>query len=1485
MKYSIESRRLSPLQFLLPIRLPSSLLPGALHHLTLRSQAGKLFALAIILLLGYLAGRSAPTPPAPTPPRYSVANGEYANFILDNSTQTLYGIGSGGTGIGSNTGQAGYPIPCQFPSANTKIVFVAAGLHTASCIDVNGNVYFTGPNEDGTLGNGTTTGGVNNFVQVTTDATGKPFNNVKYLRMGSSIFTGGAGYGAIIYAIKNDGTLWVWGNTQGGYAGNGAYGSVQTKPIQITSFPAGTQITKLVVYNIVIALDANGGVWTWAGNGNPALLGNAGQTNYETPHQITLPSKATDIAGGGFFSYALLANQSLYGWGWYTGYMGVGSSPGSNTPGLNPPNAPMLLDTSLDLPAKIAHLSTNNTTTYAILTDGSLWAWGGNECGQAGIGKELNYNLYTVNPAPYGGTPAPYAWNQDMSTAQYQVHKPVNIAPGLNNFVGLSEGVCAVWYKFAVDANGQLYSWGRNKSGILANGIMIGNYINGTIISTYPNALDVPYVTAINPFASGQTTIQSTSPWCITHPTANSCSLYPVPANTAPSALIAGVKNGSANITASTVSLDGSASSDNVHISYYVWTQVSGPNTPIISIPSGKTVNISGLKTGTFVFQLRVTDNGWMSDSTRYTLNVNPTAVHPVDSAGPALTITLPTNSVTLTGTASETGGTIAATKWSQLSGPGTATFANAAALSTTASGLIQGGYVFQLTATDANGVAVQSTVKITVNPAPVPGTPTVNAGATQTITLPASSVTLTGSGSEVNGTIASYQWTQLSGPSTATIGTATLASTSVSGLEQGSYTFQLTVTDNSGKKATASDTVSVDPANIPSGSPSPATAKYSVANGEYANFLLDNTTQTLYGVGNRVIGNGTNTGLPGSPIPCQFPTANTKIVFAAAGLHTASCIDVNGNVYFTGPNEDGTLGNGTTTGGVNNFVQVTTDATGKPFNNVKYLRMGSSIFTGGAGYGAIIYAIKHDGTLWVWGNTQGGYAGNGAYGSVQTKPIQITSFPAGTQITKLVVSNIVIALDANGGVWTWAGNGNPALLGNASQTNYETPHQITLPSKATDIAGGGFFSYALLANQSLYGWGWYTGYMGVGSSPGSNTPGLNPPNAPMLLDTSLDLPAKIAHLSTNNTTTYAILTDGSLWAWGGNECGQAGVGQELNYKLYTVNPAPYGGTPAPYAWNQDMSTAQYQVHKPVNIAPGLNNFVGLSEGVCAVWYKFAVDANGQLYSWGRNKDGVLANGVMEGDYITGNIAATYPNSFDVPYLTAVNPFEMTETIYSTSPECLSVPGANFCSAYPIPLNTPPVANAGSNQTVPGPTAALDGSASKDNSAIVYYIWSQVSGPNQAVISIPSGAKANLLGLTKGTYVFQLKVIDNGWLSDSAKVTITVQNVFAGQNADILSNAPESPTATDSLPADKAAFAIYPNPVTDQFTLVIGNKYMGTVNVQLIDATGVIRHQYSFTKDLQTTQYNISASDLLPGIYFLRVQIGSWSGTLKIVKK
>lgn len=85
---------------------------------------------------------------------------------------------------------------------------------------------------------------------------------------------------------------------------------------------------------------------------------------------------------------------------------------------------------------------------------------------------------------------------------------------------------------------------------------------------------------------------------------------------------------------------------------------------------------------------------------------------------------------------------------------------------------------------------------------------PVVNAGIDTTITLPANTATLHGSASDPDGSISSYAWTKVSGPSGSSFGSPTAATTTVVGLTQGVYVFRLTATDNGG--APAMDEISV---------------------------------------------------------------------------------------------------------------------------------------------------------------------------------------------------------------------------------------------------------------------------------------------------------------------------------------------------------------------------------------------------------------------------------------------------------------------------------------------------------------------------------------------------------------------------------------------------------------------------------------------------------------------------------------------------
>lgn len=84
---------------------------------------------------------------------------------------------------------------------------------------------------------------------------------------------------------------------------------------------------------------------------------------------------------------------------------------------------------------------------------------------------------------------------------------------------------------------------------------------------------------------------------------------------------------------------------------------------------------------------------------------------------------------------------------------------------------------------------------------------PTANAGTNQALPAGTTSATLTGSGSDADGTVTGYSWVKLSGPS-CTITTPENAATSVTGLTAGTYIFQLTTTDNNG--ATGTDTVTI---------------------------------------------------------------------------------------------------------------------------------------------------------------------------------------------------------------------------------------------------------------------------------------------------------------------------------------------------------------------------------------------------------------------------------------------------------------------------------------------------------------------------------------------------------------------------------------------------------------------------------------------------------------------------------------------------
>lgn len=103
---------------------------------------------------------------------------------------------------------------------------------------------------------------------------------------------------------------------------------------------------------------------------------------------------------------------------------------------------------------------------------------------------------------------------------------------------------------------------------------------------------------------------------------------------------------------------------------------------------------------------------------------------------------------------------------------------------------------------------------------------PVANAGPDQTIVLPDNKASLDGTASaDQDGVITFYQWTKLSGPGSPSFTTATSSRTDVIDLQEGTYEFELSVTDDKGSIARDSALVIVLPAPPPPNKPPVADA------------------------------------------------------------------------------------------------------------------------------------------------------------------------------------------------------------------------------------------------------------------------------------------------------------------------------------------------------------------------------------------------------------------------------------------------------------------------------------------------------------------------------------------------------------------------------------------------------------------------------------------------------------------------------------
>jgi len=256
----------------------------------------------------------------------------------------------------------------------------------------------------------------------------------------------------------------------------------------------------------------------------------------------------------------------------------------------------------------------------------------------------------------------------------------------------------------------------------------------------------------------------------------------------------------------------GDADGDTLIYKWAILTQPAGGTATLSSavVPNPSFVaNVAGI----YVVQLTVNDGTYDSQPATVTITADAVNQAPVVSAGSNQTITLPDNSVTLNGSATDDGlpGGTLTFSWTEVSGPPGVTFSTPNQAVTIATFPDAGTYALQLTANDSQ-LSTSSTTSVIVKPA-VNQPPVVSAGPNQTVPFP-NTLTLRGSalsGNSPPGKV-SVMWSQVSGPPVS-FSDPTAPVTSAQFNSAGIYVLELTGAEN-GLSASSQLTISATIAN-----------------------------------------------------------------------------------------------------------------------------------------------------------------------------------------------------------------------------------------------------------------------------------------------------------------------------------------------------------------------------------------------------------------------------------------------------------------------------------------------------------------------------------------------------------------------------------------------------------------------------------------------------------------------------------------------
>ena len=226
-----------------------------------------------------------------------------------------------------------------------------------------------------------------------------------------------------------------------------------------------------------------------------------------------------------------------------------------------------------------------------------------------------------------------------------------------------------------------------------------------------------------------------------------------------------------------------------------LWSLISGPAGVTFANPTNLNTSVTiPTNLGTYNLQLLVSDTS-KSVTTNVSVTVTSNLPPGIGIAVDSPTLIVPTNWTILRATVTDDGrpnppGRIT-NLWSQVSGPGPATFGSLTNAATTVSNLVVGQYVFRLIASDGQ---LYSTNTTWVN-VWSPGAPLVLAGSSRTLWLPNASLTLNGSYTNTTGGV-SLGWSLAQGPGGVSFGSPNSLTTTATFTNAGVFVVNLSVTN-----------------------------------------------------------------------------------------------------------------------------------------------------------------------------------------------------------------------------------------------------------------------------------------------------------------------------------------------------------------------------------------------------------------------------------------------------------------------------------------------------------------------------------------------------------------------------------------------------------------------------------------------------------------------------------------------------------------